>query len=96
MVTSDADGLHLGPVEWLATRIYHEKNRLVNVILSNGAGVSEYFPHAMTFNPGDHQRLTTFLCQTTTETSADQATRSDAIKRDFHEGHAQGSGYLAR
>jgi len=84
MVTSSADGLHLGPVEWLATRLHHNKDQQANIILSKGAGVSEYFPHAMAFNPEDDKRLTKLLCKTTTETNQDKATRSDKIKSDFY------------
>jgi hypothetical protein len=85
MVTSDVDGLHLGPVEWLTTRNYHNNDRLANLILSRGAGVSEYFPHAMIFHPGNYKQLITLLRQTTTEPSVDKATRSEMIKHDFQE-----------
>lgn len=90
MVTSDADGLHLGPAEWLATQNFHNKDKQVNVVLSSGAGISEYLPHAMSFDPGDHELLTSLICKTTTESSAKKAKRSDKIKDDFEEGPAKG------
>ncbi len=90
LVTSDVDGLHLGPVEWLATGIHHDKDKSVNVIVSTGAGVSEYFPHAMQFKSGDHRGLSTLFRDTITESRDVQEHRSNAIKQDFQGGAAQG------
>jgi trehalose 6-phosphate synthase len=83
MVSSNVDGLHLGPLEWMATRVHSdsESKLSLDVILSDGAGVSQYFPKCdAIFQHGKPKELATLLVKKTLEDDQDKQTRSDYLK----------------
>lgn len=88
LVTSHADGLHLGLPETLSAKL--EKNlRNLNGIISTGAGISEYFTPEdgiLVYNPNQlnsHEQLARCIINYAKANDAEKKARAEALASKF-------------